>query len=51
MKSYWIKVVATEFITVEAENEERAIELACERFGENIDDFEGTEIIESGKEC
>ena len=49
MKTYVVKVVAYEFVTVEAENDEQAIDKACERFGENIEIDSNTEIIESSK--
>lgn len=50
MRSYVVKVVAYEFITVEASNEEQAIDKACERFGENIEIDDSTEIVEFSKE-
>ena len=50
MRSYVVKVVAYEFITVEANNEEQAIDKACERFGENIEIDDSTEIVELSKE-
>lgn len=49
MKTFLIKVVAYEFITVQADNEDRACEIAAERFGENIEIDEAT-VIESSKE-
>ena len=49
MKTYIVKVIAYEFVTVEAENDEQAIEKACERFGGNIEIDSNTEIVESSK--
>ena len=50
MRTYVVKVVAYEFVTVEAENEDHAIDKACERFGENIEIDDATEIVEFSKE-
>lgn len=50
MKSFVVKVVAYEFVTVEAVNEEQAVEKACEKFGSNIEIDDSTEIIEVSKE-
>jgi len=49
MKTYVIKVIAYELITVEADNEDRACDIAAERFGNSIEICE-TEIIESSKD-
>ena len=46
MNTYVVKVIAYEFITVEADNMDKACELAAERFGNNIEICE-TEVIES----
>ena len=46
MNTYVIKVIAYEFITVEADNMYKACELAVERFGNNIEICE-TEVVES----
>ena len=46
MNTYVIKVIAYEFITVEADNMDKACELAVERFGNNIEICE-TEVVES----
>lgn len=50
MRSYVVKVVAYEFVTIEANNEEQAIDKACEKFGENIEIDDTTEIVEFSKE-
>ena len=50
MRSYVVKVVAYEFVTIEANNEEQAIDKACEKFGENIEIDDSTEIVEFSKE-
>ena len=49
MPTYLVKVIAYELVTVEAESEDRACDIAAERFGNNIEISE-TEIIESSKE-
>ena len=46
MNTYVVKVIAYEFITVEADNMDKACELATERFGNNIEICE-TEVIET----
>ena len=50
MRSYVVKVVTYEFVTVVANNEEEAIDKACEKFGENIEIDGTTEIVEFSKE-
>ena len=49
MKTYTVRVIAYETITVEAENDEQAIDKACEKFGENFEISHETFIIESSK--
>lgn len=46
MNTYVVKVIAIEFVTVEAENTDKACEIACDRFGNNLEVSE-TEVIES----
>ena len=46
MNTYVVKVIAYEFITVDADNMDKACEVAAERFGNNIEICE-TEVIES----
>ncbi|WP_162893973.1 hypothetical protein [Acinetobacter soli] len=46
MKTFVVKVIAYELVTVEAETEDRACEIAADRFGNNIEISE-TEVIES----
>lgn len=51
MRTYVVKVVAYEFVTVQAENDDQAVEKACEKFGENIEIDDSTEITEFSGEC
>lgn len=46
MRTFVVKVIAYEFVTVEADNEDKACEIAAERFGNNIEISE-TEVIEA----
>lgn len=48
MNTYIVKVIAYEFVTVEADSMDKACELAAEKFGNNIEISE-TEVIESSK--
>ncbi len=50
MRTYVVKVVAYEFVTVQAENDDQAVEKACEKFGENIEIDDSTEITEFSRE-
>lgn len=49
MGNYVVKVIAYELVTVEADNLDKACELAAEHFGNNIEISE-TEVIESSKD-
>lgn len=46
MKTFVVKVIAYELVTVEAENEDKACEIAADRFGNNIEISEA-KVIES----
>lgn len=50
MKTYLVKVIAYELVTVEARNDEQAIEKAGEAFGNNIEISHETHIVESSVE-
>jgi len=50
VRTYVVKVVAYEFVTVQAENDDQAVEKACEKFGENIEIDDSTEITEFSRE-
>ena len=50
MRTYVVKVVAYEFVTVQAENDDQAVEKVCEKFGENIEIDDSTEITEFSRE-
>ncbi len=47
MRTYLVKVIAYELVTVEAESDEQAIDKACEKFGENFEVSHETFIVES----